>query len=174
MKPVLIFGAGQIAHVFAAYLEASGYKVAAFVVDRKYLHESAFEGCRVEAFEDVERYCAPTDHQFTIGMSFKRLNAQRAAKFDAMRLKGYEPLTFIDRRASVDPTAKIGAGSFIMQGNVIEPYARVGENTILWSTEPPGPSLQDRQQRLHRKPRRHFRCGRDRRLLLHRRQRDDP
>jgi sugar O-acyltransferase (sialic acid O-acetyltransferase NeuD family) len=138
MKPVLIFGAGQIAHVFAAYLEASGYKVAAFVVDRKYLHESAFEGCRVEAFEDVERYCAPTDHQFTIGMSFKRLNAQRAAKFDAMRLKGYEPLTFIDRRASVDPTAKIGAGSFIMQGNVIEPYARVGENTILWSTNHQG------------------------------------
>jgi UDP-3-O-[3-hydroxymyristoyl] glucosamine N-acyltransferase len=142
MKPVLIFGAGQIAHVFAAYLEASGYKVAAFVVDRKYLHESAFEGCRVEAFEDVERYCAPTDHQFTIGMSFNRLNAQRAAKFDAMRLKGYEPLTFIDHRASVLGPTRIGAGSFIMDENTIQPYAEIGENTILWSGNHCGPSFE--------------------------------
>src|SRR4051812_5202141 len=109
-KPILIFGAGQVAAVFAAYLEYHGREVASFVVDAEYI-PPADVSIPVVTFGMVHEVYPPSAYQFTVGMSFKRLNTQRAAKFDAMRLKGYEPLTFIDRRASVDHSAKIGAGS---------------------------------------------------------------
>lgn len=130
MKPVLIFGAGQVAVVFAEYLVRNGCRVAAAVVDPGYT--TLYEGPMVWT-DDVEREYPPGDHVFVVGMSFKRLSAPRAAKFDLMRMKGYEALTFIDRRATVSHSAKIGAGSFIMDENTVQQYAEIGENTILWS-----------------------------------------
>lgn len=132
MKPVLIFGAGQIAQVFAAYLEENDYDVAAFVVDTGPEADTGFDA-PVLPTEGIEKRFPPTRCSFVVGMSFKKLSAPRAAKFDLMRMKGYEPLTFIDRRARVDSMTTIGRGSFIMDGNTIQPFAMIGENTIIWS-----------------------------------------
>jgi sugar O-acyltransferase (sialic acid O-acetyltransferase NeuD family) len=132
MKPVLIFGAGQVAQVFAAYLDQNYYDVAAFVVDAEYMVAGA-SGIPVVLFDAVEKLYRPEDYTFTVGMSFRRLNSPRSEKFDAMRLRGYEPLTFIDHRASVLGPTRIGPGSFIMDENTIQPYAEIGENTIVWS-----------------------------------------
>jgi sugar O-acyltransferase (sialic acid O-acetyltransferase NeuD family) len=131
-KPVLIFGAGQVAQVFAAYLEYHGREVASFVLDAEYM-PPADVAIPVATFGRVHEFYPQSAYQFAVGMSFKRLNTQRAAKFEAMRLKGYEPLTFVDSRSSVSASAKIGAGSFIMDENTIQPYAEIGENTIVWS-----------------------------------------
>jgi sugar O-acyltransferase (sialic acid O-acetyltransferase NeuD family) len=131
-KPVLIFGAGQIAAVFAEYLAQNGYRVAAAVIDPGFVHVDLY-GCPMVFTDVVERDYPPAEHAFVVGMSFKSLSAPRAAKFDMMRLKGYEPLTFIDHRASVLGPTRIGTGSIIMDENTIQPYAEIGENTIVWS-----------------------------------------
>src|SRR5678816_3072646 len=94
-KPVLIFGAGQVAEVFAAYLEENDYHVAAFVVDAGFVRAQLYDQAPIVSFEEVDWLYPPEQYRFTVGMSFRNLNAPRAAKFDAMRLKGYEPLTFI-------------------------------------------------------------------------------
>lgn len=135
MKPVLIFGAGQVAHVMAEMLRDDGHYVTACVIDEQYGSSvKDFNGLRavVTTTQAVAAY-PPENHQFVVGMSFRGLNAIRAAKFDQMKAMGYEPLTFVHRDARVSHTAKIGAGSFVMDGNMIQTGAEIGDNCLLWS-----------------------------------------
>lgn len=133
MKDVLVFGAGQIAEVFAEYLDANHFKVRAFVVDGEKLTQGVFCEKPVVALEDVEKAFAPEAYQFLIGVSFKGLNSPRATKFEAMRAKGYEAATFVDRNARVSPSARVGVGSVILDGNVIQTKCWIGDNVVMWS-----------------------------------------
>lgn len=131
---VLVFGAGQVAQVFAAYLDENHYRVAAFVVDAKFWEPGVFiDGAPIVTFENLSMTYPSHKYSFVIGMSFKGLNAPRAEKFEAMKAKGYRPLTFVDRRATVHSKAKVGAGSFIMDLNNIQPFVEIGENVVGWS-----------------------------------------
>lgn len=133
-KPALIFGAGQVAQVFQEYLSENGYRTAAYVVDSESEYQPFGPLNRpLVSMDEVVAQRAPEEYCFIIGMSFKGLNAPRAEKYAAMLDKGYEPLTFVDRRARVSPSAKIGAGSFIMEGNVIQTGVEIGVNTVLWA-----------------------------------------
>lgn len=132
-KPILIFGCGQIAQVFAAYLQGNGDEIAAFIVDPKYLFEKSLLGIPVISSEVVRQQFSPEDHLFVVGMSFKGVNAPRAEKYEWMKSLGYQPRTFIDPRAKCIGTFDIGPGSFIMDGNCIQHNVSIGENTILWS-----------------------------------------
>lgn len=132
-KPILIFGSGQMAQVFASYLLKNDYKVAAFVVDAEYIQEETLLDIPVISSEDVLQRFPPHDHKFVVGMSFKGLNSPRAEKFEWMRSIGYEPITFVDSRVKCTGSCDIGEGSFIMDGNCIQHGVSIGENTILWS-----------------------------------------
>jgi hypothetical protein len=54
MKPVLVFGAGQVAEVFSAYLIENDFKVASFVVDPDYWSD-AINGIPVYSTLGMER-----------------------------------------------------------------------------------------------------------------------
>jgi sugar O-acyltransferase (sialic acid O-acetyltransferase NeuD family) len=135
MKSVLIFGAGQVAEVMAGYLRRQTYDITAHVVDETYWEPGQFVGkIPVCAFEQVGRVtCIPTnEYQFVVGMSFKGLNAPRAEKYQAMLDRGFKPLTY--RHGMTGCYAKsIGRGSFIMDLNIIQDGAEIGDNCILWS-----------------------------------------
>lgn len=133
MKDVLIFGAGQIAEVFAEYLRDNKHRIKAFVVDADYMTDAVLRDVPVVALEDVAKLYSPEAHSFVVGMSFKGLNAMRAKKYEEMKAKGYEPLTFVDKHARVAASARIGPGSFILDGNVIQTGVVIGENVVCWS-----------------------------------------
>ena len=140
MKPVLIFGAGQVAEVFASYLRFQGHTIAAHIVDSAYVEEASnFRsyyfplGLVVYPTDKAELRFLRTDYSFVVGMSFKGLNHPRAEKYAAMIGKGFEPLVFVDKRASVFGPAVVGKGSFVMDENTIQPHVSIGENCILWS-----------------------------------------
>jgi sugar O-acyltransferase (sialic acid O-acetyltransferase NeuD family) len=124
---VLIFGAGQIAQVFADYLASAAEPTR--IVD------AGYEGneIRICHFSMCEKWFRPQNHCFMIGMSFKGLNQPRAEKFKAMRDKGYAPYIHIDPGARVSVKANVGAGSFVMEQNVLQAGVEVGENCILWA-----------------------------------------
>lgn len=131
MKPVIIFGAGQVARTFASYLNDHEYDISCFVVDPEYPPDELADWpiCITPKLEEFD----PRAFCFTVGMSFKGLNKPRAEKFRMLLGMGYEPLTFIDERVSVTGDPQIGFGSFVMDGNVIQPGVDIGENCILWS-----------------------------------------
>lgn len=133
MKPVLVFGAGQIGEVFAEYLELNHFSVRAFVVDDQFMHATTFGGKPVVPLSCVEAEFSPEAYQFVIGLSFKGRNGPRAERFETMRVKGYEALTFVDRNARVSPSARIGAGCVILDNNVIQTRCWIGDNVVMWS-----------------------------------------
>jgi sugar O-acyltransferase (sialic acid O-acetyltransferase NeuD family) len=125
MKPVLIFGAGQIAHVFR---ELIGYgHTAVHVVDKDFATSECWTIDGVKAMKSRDDWC------FTIGMSFKGLNKARAEKFALMRGLGIAPLTWRSGDVWLPNSAKIGSGSFILDRNTIQTGVEIGENCVLWS-----------------------------------------
>jgi len=128
MKPVLIFGCGQVAQVFSEYLSA-----VSFVVDEEYRSEETIAGLPVVPFGRVTDLYRPDHYEFVTGMSFKGLNKPRAEKFEMMCAKGYTPHTFCFHDVWLPNSATICAGSFIMDRNTIQPGVEIGENCVLWS-----------------------------------------
>jgi sugar O-acyltransferase (sialic acid O-acetyltransferase NeuD family) len=83
--------------------------------------------------DGVKAMHSKRDWCFTIGMSFRGLNKPREEKFELMRGMGIEPLTWRSPDVWLPNSAKIGAGSFIMDRNTIQTGVEIGENCVLWS-----------------------------------------
>jgi len=124
MNNILVFGAGQVAQVFADYL---GHEFAKYVVDREY----ATPG--MVCAEDVQNQYAKDYYRFVVGMSFRGLNKPRAEKFQTMLDKGYAARTYISPQARLSGYSDVGVGSFVMDGNTLQRGVEVGRNVVIWS-----------------------------------------
>jgi sugar O-acyltransferase (sialic acid O-acetyltransferase NeuD family) len=135
VKPVLIFGAGQVAQVFNGYLSRNHLRPDAHVVDASHWQPNTWIGeTPVCAFEQVGRvtFTPPENSLFVVGMSYKGLNRPRAEKYQAMLGRGFRPLTFVHPMCAKNYKS-IGHGSFVMDLNVMQDGVEIGENCILWS-----------------------------------------
>jgi sugar O-acyltransferase (sialic acid O-acetyltransferase NeuD family) len=135
MKPVLIFGAGQVAEVIA---EGLASHPCVFVVDDRF-ERPITEGKRtpitlsqLAAFHDADA-SSTQDYLFVIGMSFRGLNKARSEKFNAMRTLGYKPVGLRGIDVWVPNSAKIGEGTTIQTRNTIQTGVEIGENCMLWA-----------------------------------------
>lgn len=132
MKPIVIFGAGEIAEVAAFYFDALGRQIAAFTVDAAHLKESSFQGRSVVPFEEVTSQFSPNDHDAFVALSYARMNAVRESKVRAMKDAGFALTSYISPRATVF-TNSIGENCFILEDNTIQPFVKIGNNVTLWS-----------------------------------------
>ena len=132
MKPVLIFGAGQVAQVFNSYLFMAKVPVHSFVVDSEFYDKTNPMVCGVPVRTLGSFRIDPQSYQFLIGMSFKGLNKPRAEKYAELLEMGYEPAAFSADDKLIN-CQHIGRGTFIMEQNVVQPFAEIGDNCILWS-----------------------------------------
>lgn len=134
MKPLIVFGAGDIAEVAGYYLaNDSDYSVAAYTVDREYLKGDSFCGKPLVAFEDLERGFSPRDHALLVALSYAKLNRLRADKCAEAKRRGYRLAAYLSSKATVWPGFALGENCFILEDNTIQPFARVGNNVTLWS-----------------------------------------
>lgn len=131
---LVIFGTKQIAEVLGWYFaHESDYRVVAYTVDAGYLTESTFQGAPVVPFEQVAQVFPPQDHSLFVALSYAKMNDIRAAKYAAARASGYRLASHISPRASAWAGLSLGDNSFVMEHNVVQPFARIGSNTILWA-----------------------------------------
>src|SRR6266481_7345037 len=104
MADVIVFGAGQIAEVVWHYLtHESDHRVVGFTVDGEYLKEDQVMGLSVVPFETVQMAFPPQSHGIYVAMSFRGLNAPRAAKLAEAEAKGYRAIGHVSPRAVVPP-----------------------------------------------------------------------
>jgi sugar O-acyltransferase (sialic acid O-acetyltransferase NeuD family) len=133
-KQAIIFGAGQIAEVVHFYLSHdSHYRVAGFVVDAAHFKESTLCGLPVVTAEEALISFPPVRFGVFVAMSFRGLNGPRAQKLSEMEQKGYRAISYLSSKASAWPGLALAPNTFIMENNVVQPYARIGRNTIVWS-----------------------------------------
>lgn len=134
MRNLVIFGTRQIAEVCSYYFEHdSEYRVVAYTVDGAFLQADKFQGRPVVPFEDVTRHFAPAEHDLFVAIGYGKMNRLRAEKFAAAKALGYTLSRYVSSKAFTWPNLTIGENSFIMEANVIQPFASVGADTIIWS-----------------------------------------
>jgi sugar O-acyltransferase (sialic acid O-acetyltransferase NeuD family) len=134
MKPLVVFGAGDIAEVAHFYLTGdAGLRVEAFAVDREFLKESTFCGRPVLAVEELESRFPPQSCDAFVALSYARLNALRAEKCAVLKAKGYRLASYVSSRATTWPGLSVGENCLILEDNTIQPFVRIGHNVTLWS-----------------------------------------
>jgi len=133
-KPIVIFGAGDIAEVAHYYFKNdSGREVVAFTVDQEFLDKKKLSGLPVVPFEKILDIYPPADFDVFIAISYTKLNAVRMEKFNTVKKLGYETASYISSAATILNNDQIGENCFILEDNTIQPFSRIGNNVTLWS-----------------------------------------
>ncbi len=75
----------------------------------------------------------PADHYVFVAIGYGKMNRLRAEKFAAVKTLGYECARYVSSKAFTWPGLTMGENAFIMEANVVQPFASIGANTIIWS-----------------------------------------
>jgi sugar O-acyltransferase (sialic acid O-acetyltransferase NeuD family) len=133
-KRLVLIGAGEFAQIACEYFEHdSDYDVVAFSVEREYLVQPTLADRPVVAYETLEAHYPPADVDVFVAIPSSQLNRLRTRLYLDMKRRGYRIATYVSTRAFVWRNVELGENSFIFEGNVIQPFVRIGNNCILWS-----------------------------------------
>ena len=133
-KRLVLIGAGEFAQIACEYFEHdSDYDVVAFSVEREYLAQPTLADRPVVAYETLEADYPPADVDVFVAIPSSQLNRLRTRFYLDMKRRGYRLATYVSTHAFVWRNAEVGENSFIFEGNVIQPFVRIGNNCILWS-----------------------------------------
>jgi sugar O-acyltransferase (sialic acid O-acetyltransferase NeuD family) len=133
-RPVLIFGTGDFGKIARYYLDHdSPHEVRAFTVSASQMKEASFLGLPVVPFEEAVETYPPGEFSMVVAVAYSRVNRNRREIFEKAKALGYPMLTYVCSRATTWPDLEVGEGSFVFENNVIQPYTRIGSNTVLWS-----------------------------------------
>ncbi|MBO42987.1 MAG: transferase [Rhodospirillaceae bacterium] len=134
MKPLIIFGIGQIAEVAHYYFsEDSSYEVAGFTVDDAYLDRSELFGLPAVAFENATEQFPPGEFDFFAAVGYDKMNSVRREKVKLAQTAGYDIAHYVSSRAFVWKDFEPRPNLFLLEDNTIQPHAKIGENVTLWS-----------------------------------------
>lgn len=146
MADIVVFGVGAIAELAHFYFgRDSAHRVVAFVVDGNYMREEHFCGLPVVATETIPpQFHADRCHAF-VAIGYGKVNRLRAEKCAAMQAIGYELVSYISSNALVMTDHSIGWNCFILEGAMIQPFVRIGNDVHIWpnSTVAHGATIDD-------------------------------
>jgi sugar O-acyltransferase (sialic acid O-acetyltransferase NeuD family) len=133
-RKLVLVGDGAFAEIAYEYFtHDSDYEVVAFAVERAYLKRDALFGLPVVAFEELPATFSPADHHLYAALVYTQGNELRRRLYDAAKAMGYVPASYISSRAFVWRNVEMGEHCFIFEGNVVQPFVRLGRNVVLWS-----------------------------------------
>ncbi|MDX8524184.1 acetyltransferase [Mesorhizobium sp. MSK_1335] len=133
-RPIVIFGAGDIAELAHYYFTRdSAHDVAAFTVDGAFLTRDRLAGLPVVPFETLAEQFPPDAHAAFVALSYSRLNELRRQKYLALKALGYDLVSYLSSKATLLNDGRIGENCFILEHNVVQPFATIGNNVTLWS-----------------------------------------
>ena len=133
-KDLYIFGASTYALVAKFYFELdSDYSFVKFVVDKDRPIAKEIEKDHIILTEDFLKIENKEEIYLYIAIGFSQINAAREEKYKFFKNKNYKFATYISKRAIVYDRNLIGEHCFILENNIIQPYAKIKNNSILWS-----------------------------------------
>jgi sugar O-acyltransferase (sialic acid O-acetyltransferase NeuD family) len=134
MAQVVIFGAGDIARLAHHYFtHDSPLDVVGFVVDRAFRKIDRLCGLPVIDAEDAPQRFPPDQFDMFVALSYAKMNAVRAAKYEAMKAVGYRLASYVSSRCSYLSSSPPGDNCFILEDNTVQPFVTIGSNVTLWS-----------------------------------------
>ncbi|MCD4741555.1 MAG: acetyltransferase [Desulfobacteraceae bacterium] len=132
IKKVIIFGTGMLAELANIYfMTDSDCEVVAFTKDAP--EEKQFCNLPVVDFKGVENIFEPNKYHLFIPMSAKECNKIRKRKYEEGKAKGYSFTSYVSSKATILPESSIGENCFILENNVIQSFAKISDNVVMWS-----------------------------------------
>jgi sugar O-acyltransferase (sialic acid O-acetyltransferase NeuD family) len=134
MARIVIFGNSTQAELAFFYLtHESLHEVCCFTVDGAYAKESRFQGLPVVPFAEIEKDYSPSEYSMFIALGYSKMNMLRRQKYDEAKGKGYELISYVSPRSTTFCDITYGDNCFILENNVIQPFAKIGNNVTIWS-----------------------------------------
>jgi sugar O-acyltransferase (sialic acid O-acetyltransferase NeuD family) len=134
-RRLVIFGAGKVTEVVYRHLRLGGnYDIAAFTCDSDFIPESgAFQGLPLVSFDRVADAYPPATHDMIIAIGYHGLNHTRRARYDEAKSKGYKLASLVSPNARYGDWHEMGDNCIVLDGAVLEPGVRLGNNVVIWS-----------------------------------------
>ena len=134
MKPLVIFGSGELGLLAHAYFKhEAGREVVGFTVDAAYLSHAPAGPLPQVAFETLEARFPPSTHELFVALGYTALNGARAAKCAEARRRGYSLASHVSPAARTWPDLVAGDNVLVMEGALIQPFVRLGRGVVVWA-----------------------------------------
>lgn len=143
VENLVIFGTASIAiEAYHYFMREGKYHVTAFVLDEEYRHADTCLGLPVISTAEMRKKHPPENTFSFVGISYGRLNQNRASVYFRLKEWGYRFANFIDPSASVltpeigehvfiRANVSVGAGVTIGNDVIIAPNVVIGHDSII-------------------------------------------
>ncbi len=133
-KDVVLFGTGDFARVASVYLDKdSAHKVVAFTVHEAFRTAPTLLDKPIVPFEKLLVDYPPSQVDLFVAMGFRKLSKARAEIYHTCKALGYSLITYVNSKAALWGEVEIGDNVFIFESNVVQPFVKIGCDTIVWS-----------------------------------------
>lgn len=131
---LIVYGKGDFAKLMLHYFSTdSKYNVVAFCVDKSYLDNETFCNLPLISFEDLETKYPSDRFKAFVAIGYSNMKA-RKVMFDKIKSKNYKCVNYISSKAIIDSSFIIGENNVILENTVIEPFVKIENNNIIWSS----------------------------------------
>src|SRR5439155_1817769 len=133
MADIVFFGTGHSAEVAKVYIEShSEHRIVGFTVDAQYATAATFHDLPLVPCQRLEEFFPPDQVELLGPISYARMNEFRRDRYLEGKARNYRFASFIHPDCHIY-TKDIGEHCFILEANIIEPFARIGDNVVIWS-----------------------------------------
>ncbi|SDE48803.1 acetyltransferase [Sporomusa acidovorans] len=133
-EDIVIVGLGEIAEIAMDYFSYdSPYKVVAFSAESSYIKDNTFLGLPIVELESITDYFSPKTYKIFVAIGYDSLNRGRARLYQKCKEKGYSFVSYISSKAFIGSEVEIGENCFILEHNVVQRKAKIGNDVTLWS-----------------------------------------
>jgi len=132
MKPLVIFGVGQLAELATFYVQdESGYRVVGYVTDSP--TATTHLGLPLSDVKDLERAYSKSETDLFVAISYHDQNRIRERVCDSLRDRGWSLASIASRSSHIASNAIVGDNTLVLEGAVIQPWSRIGDGVVIWS-----------------------------------------
>ncbi|WP_339157808.1 hypothetical protein MKX50_22470 [Paenibacillus sp. FSL W8-0186] len=125
MSKVIIYGSQQFAHYVKEIVLECGHHFIGYIDD--YNQGDYVLG----SFDEVMKNYSAVEYKIVIAIGYNNL-AARWKVYNRVVNEGYEVISLIHPGAYVHKTAKVGRGTIISVGSIIDYNVVIGEATFIW------------------------------------------
>jgi len=133
MKDIVIFGTGQTSEIiFRCFSRNTKRNIVAFTSHSSFVNDKFFLGLPVVPFEKIEIQFPPDKYEIFIAISYENNNMLRKKIFEEVKQKNYFLASYISPESNIDDDISVGENCLILESNVIQPFASIGNNVFIW------------------------------------------
>jgi sugar O-acyltransferase (sialic acid O-acetyltransferase NeuD family) len=133
-KNLIIFGTGTVARLAYYYFRTdSDYDVHAFCVDKEHLSQETFLDLPVVDFALLETSYPASEFDLFVALGYQEMNEKRRGKYTQAKKRGYTLARYVNSRTLMLNDGAFGDNCLIMEGAILQPGVRIGNNVIVWS-----------------------------------------